>query len=122
MSKKEYAYSFDDEFYGFCTFDSKEEALANARTQANKDDLFVYIGEVNHYEEDCSGLASDVVEKLQENAYNEVDDLAQNYMELTKEEEEILEERLKKVILDFQKEFNHKPDFWYVTDIERVKL
>lgn len=119
---KQYAYSFDNEYFGACVFDSKEEALADARKEAKTDDKIVYIGEVNFYEEDCSGLASDVAERLQERAYDEVDELADNYMELTKEEEEILEERLKKVVLDFQKEFNHKPTFYTVSDIEEIEL
>ena len=119
---KQYAYSFDDEYFGPCTFNSKEEALADARKEADADYLLVYIGEVNYYEEDCSGLANDIIETLRERAYDEVDDLADNYMDLTKEEEKILEERLKKVILDFQKEFGYEPTFFTVSDVETINL
>lgn len=119
---KQYAYSFDNEYFGPCVFDSKEEALADARKEANIDDKIVYIGEVNFYKEDCSGLASDVAERLQERAYDEVDDLADNYMNLTKEEEKILEEMLKETILKFQEKFNHEPTFFTVYSVEKINL
>ena len=119
---KQYAYSFDDEYFGPCTFDSKEEALADARKEADADYLLVYIGEVNYYEENCSGLASDIIETLRERAYDEVDDLADNYMDLTKEEEKILEEMLKETILKFQEKFNHEPTFFTVSNVEKIYL
>jgi hypothetical protein len=43
-------------------------------------------------------------------------------MNLTKKEEKILNERLKKVILDFQKEFKCEPDFYNICDVEVVNL
>lgn len=43
-------------------------------------------------------------------------------MDLTKEEEKILEERLKKVILDFQKEFGYEPTFFTISNIETINL
>ena len=43
-------------------------------------------------------------------------------MELTNEQEKILEERLKKVVLDFQKEFNHEPSFYTISDVEVINL
>ena len=33
---KQYAYSFDNEYFGPCVFDSKEEALADARKEAKE--------------------------------------------------------------------------------------
>nr|DAY45858.1 MAG TPA: hypothetical protein [Caudoviricetes sp.] len=43
-------------------------------------------------------------------------------MNLTKEEEKILDKRLRKVVLDFQKEFKCGPDFYNVSDVEVVNL
>ena len=119
---KQYAYSFDDEYFSACVFDSKEEALADARKEANIDDKIVYIGEVNFYKEDCSGLANYVADGLQNNAYDDVGEFAENYMCLTEKDEKILEERLKKVILDFQKEFGYEPTFFTVSDVEKIYL
>mgnify|MGYP000843592626 FL=1 len=120
--KKQYAYSFDNLNFGISVFESKEEALADVRKSANIDNKVVYIGEVEFYKETCSGLASDVVELLQQKAYNELEDLANDYMELTKEEEKIFEEMLKETILKFQEKFNHEPNFFTVYGVEKIIL
>ena len=120
--KKQYAYSFDNLNFGISVFESKEEALTDARKSANIDDKVVHIGEVEFYKETCSGLASDVVEILQQKAYNELEDLANDYMELSKEEETILEEMLKETILKFQEKYNHEPSFFTVYSIEKIIL
>ena len=120
--KKQYAYSFDNLNFGISVFESKEEALADARKAANIDNKVVYIGEVEFYKETCSGLASDVVEILQQKAYNELEDLTNDYMELSKEEETILEEMLKETILKFQEKYNHEPSFFTVYSIEKIIL
>lgn len=120
--KKQYAYSFDNLNFGNSVFESKEETLADARKSANMDNKVVYIGKVEFYKETCSGLASDVVELLQQKAYNELEDLANDYMELSKEEETILEEMLKETILKFQEKYNHEPNFFTVYSIEKIIL
>ena len=43
-------------------------------------------------------------------------------MNLSKEEEKILNERLRKVVLDFQKEFKCEPDFYNISDVEVINL
>ena len=48
--------------------------------------------------------------------------LQKGYMNLTKEEEKMLDKRLRKVVLDFQKEFKCGPDFYEVSDIEVINL
>ena len=43
-------------------------------------------------------------------------------MELSKEEETILEEMLKETILKFQEKYNHEPSFFTVYSIEKIIL
>ena len=118
---KQYAYSFDGHYFG-CEYDSKEEAIADARKDAKTNNKIIYIGVVNKYKEDCSGLANYVADGLQNKAYDDVGEFAENYMCLTEKDEKILEERLKKVILDFQKEFGYEPIFFTVSNIETINL
>jgi len=119
---KQYCYSFDGEYFG-CLYDSKEEALEDARKDAQTDNKIVYIGVANKYEEDCYGVSVDVAESLQERAYDEMGEFAEDYMCIKdKKHLDILEERLKKVILDFQKEFGYEPSFYKVSDIEVINL
>lgn len=122
---KQYCYSFDGDYYTSDLFDTKEEAIQAAREEAKemKENLSIfYLGVANKYEENCGGLANSVAEILNESAWDKVGEFSEGYMELTNEQEKILEERLKKVVLDFQKEFNHEPSFYTISDVEVINL
>ena len=122
---KQYCYSFDGDYYTSDLFDTKEEAIQAAREEAKemKENLSIfYLGVANKYEENCAGLANSVAEILNESAWDKVGEFSEGYMELTNEQEKILEERLKKVVLDFQKEFNHEPSFYTISDVEVINL
>ncbi len=122
--KKQYCYSFDGEYYESDLFDSKEKAIEEAKKEAKKDGYkILYLGIANEYKEYCGGLAENVADILQERAVDKCGEFAKDYMRIyNKKHLNILEERIKKVILDFQKEFNHEPDFYTISDIEEIEL
>ena len=120
---KQYTYSFDGDYYDSELYDTREEAIDAGIKEAKKEKyLYFYLGTATEYEEDCGGIADIVIEYLKSFAENEVGEAAEGYMNLTKEEEKILNERLKKVILDFQKEFKYEPDFYELSDGEVINL
>ena len=123
MNKKQYVYSFDGDYYDSDLYDTRKEAINAGIKEAKKEKyLYFYLGTATKYEEDCGGIADTVIEHLKSFAENEVGEAAEGYMNLTKEEEKILDKRLRKVVLDFQKEFKCGPDFYNVSDVEVVNL
>lgn len=123
---KQYVYSFDGDYYDSELYDTREEAIDAGIKEAKKEKkekyLYFYLGTATKYEEDCEGIADTVIEYLKAFAEDEAGEASENYMNLTKEEEKILNERLKKVILDFQKEFKCGPDFYKISDVEVINL
>lgn len=123
MNKKQYIYSFDGDYYDSDLYDTRKEAINAGIKEAKKEKyLYFYLGTATKYEEDCGGIADTVIEHLKSFAENEVGEAAEGYMNLTKEEEKMLDKRLRKVVLDFQKEFKCEPDFYNVSDVEVVNL
>ena len=123
MNKKQYVYSFDGDYYDSDLYDTRKEAINAGIKEAKKEKyLYFYLGTATKYEEDCGGIADIVIEYLKSFAENEVGEAAEGYMNLSKEEEKILDKRLRKVVLDFQKEFKCKPDFYNVSDVEVINL
>ena len=123
MNKKQYVYSFDGDYYDSDLYDTRKEAINAGIKEAKKEKyLYFYLGTATKYEEDCGGIADTVIEYLKSFAENEVGEAAEGYMNLTKEEEKILDKRLRKVVLDFQKELEYEPDFYNVSDVEVVNL
>jgi hypothetical protein len=121
--KKQYVYSFDGDYYDSDLYDKRKEAINAGIKEAKKEKyLYFYLGTTRKYEEDCGGIADTVIEYLKSFAENEVGEAAEGYMNLTKEEEKILDKRLRKVVLDFQKEFKCEPDFYNVSDVEVINL
>ena len=117
--KKQYVYSFDGGYYDSDLYDTRKEAIDAGIKEAKKEKyLYFYLGTARKYEEDCGGIADTVIEHLKSFAENEVGEAAEGYMNLSKEEEKIL----RKVVLDFQKEFKCEPDFYEVSDVEVVNL
>ena len=111
MNKKQYVYSLDGDYYDSDLYDIREEAIDAGIKEAKKEKcLYFDLGTATKYEEDCEGIADTVIEYLKSFAENEVGEATEGYMNLSKEEEKILNERLKKVILDFQKDFKCEPD------------
>lgn len=128
MKNKKYCYSFDDDYYISGTFDSKEEAIEEAKKEFKKynwendyPEKIIYLAEAFLYEDNFDSLADNLIEDMQEKALDD-NEYAGNYMELSEEHREIFEKRLEKMIKDFQKEFGYEPNFYEIERIGKVEF
>ena len=67
--------------------------------------------------------AGSVLESIQENAYSEGGEFSDGYLDdVTKEQEEELEQKLNEVFAEWLTKYNHQPAFYYIDNIEKVRL
>ena len=125
MSEIKYAYSFNGEEYEG-PFDSYDEALQAAK-DANLDEYHddryevVYIGECIWYKPHVS--ADNVIEAIQDDAYDQAGDFAINYLDdVTKEHRNKLESLLTGIFNIWAKDYGYKPSFFTVENVKEVKI
>ena len=124
MSEYKYAFNKDDLYTGEC--DSIEDALAEARQEAESyperdKPRLVYIGRYKPFEPMID--ADGVIEELQREAYDVADDAAEGYLDnLTRAEVESLGEHLTKAFRRWEKQHGCEPDFGKVYRIKRYDL
>jgi hypothetical protein len=114
-------------------FDSKEEAISYGKENfegiyeeenGEKFDLEIekkvfYVGQIERYVP--SVCASSLVEQIAENACDEVGEVAEDYLyDVSKEDIQLLEERLNDVLSNWIDETNNRPTFWKIVNIETV--
>ena len=67
--------------------------------------------------------AGSVLESIQENAYSEGGEFSDGYLDdVTKEQEEELEQKLNEVFAEWTEKYNLHPNFYTVGDIEVIRL
>ena len=124
MSEYKYAFNKDDLYTGEC--DSIEDALAEARREAElypdgDNPCLVYIGRYKPFKPVVD--ADGVIEVLQREAYDVADDVAEGWLDnLTPAEVESLGERLTRVFRRWARERGEVPDFGEVHHIKRYDL
>ncbi|EFS20677.1 hypothetical protein FSBG_00174 [Fusobacterium gonidiaformans 3-1-5R] len=120
-NKIKWAFSWNGENY-YGGFDTREEAIEEAR-KTDKSAKSVFVGIEVPYKEKCKNIVEIVTDSLNAGAYEEMEELAEDYMLYFREgEKKILEDRLRETILIFQKEFGYEPSFFYVKEAEFVEL
>lgn len=126
MSKK-YTYCFDndDEFYRD-EYDSREEAVEAALKEICDEQLFkvknIFVGSIAEYEPYVS--AYEVVDELQQQAYDQCGDSAWRYLDdLTKEDMDSLSDALTEKFLEWEKTHpNAQRNCYFVEDIEKYNV
>lgn len=117
---KKYAWSFDeaDPFRG--EFVSAEEALKYAH-EYDPDYKDVYVGEVVPYTPHiCGGW---VIEGLQEDAVNECDEGADEWMtHVTQDEEKDLSDMLTTAFMAWAKKYKYMPDFDKIFNVQHYLM
>nr|DAQ51945.1 MAG TPA: hypothetical protein [Caudoviricetes sp.] len=117
---KKYAWSFDeaDPFVG--EFVSAEEALKYAH-EYDPDYKDVYVGEVVPYTPHiCGGW---VIEGLQEDAVNECDEVADEWMtHVTQDEEKDLSDMLTAAFMAWAKKYKYMPDFDKIFNVQHYLM
>ena len=113
-----YSFSFDNERY-YGEFDSVAEALADARVEAKDypDSTQIYIGKNYKYEPRVQ--AHRVIEDIQEDAFDEAGEAAEDYLEFVSAPSLVmLEKMLTKTFIEWSKENNYEPSFFIAKEVE----
>jgi hypothetical protein len=122
MSEKKWCYSYNGEnFEG--DFVTKEDAVEEASCYINsKDDReYIYIG--NPKEISIGVNVDAILENIGEDAYEQAGEYAVDYLrDVTIKHGQILEERLNEVLYNWMDEYNYKPYFWKVENVEKIKI
>lgn len=123
MSDGKWCYSFNKENYeGY--FETREQAIEEAiyyYKDNEEDQDFIWIGQTKNI---SLGVNVDrIIEDLGEEAYDEAGEYAEDYLsDVTLNHQSILEDRLNKVLIAWTKEFKYEPNFWTVTNTEKIEV
>lgn len=128
-NKDNWCYSYNAEnFEG--NFETKEDAIEEATIyyndyhddeEENEHKKIIYIGKPKPVT--ISFNVDSILEDIAENAFEQCGEYSEGYLDNVKiEDGNILEERLHKEILKWMDEFNYKPHFWRVKDVEEVEI
>ncbi|HHY72261.1 MAG TPA: hypothetical protein GX497_03370 [Bacillus bacterium] len=115
-------------------FETKEDAISYGK--ANFEEIFedeigtefdseienkvFYVGQITCFSPGIN--AEHVLEQIAEHAYDEVGEVAESYLEnVSKEDCNILEERLNNALNEWLKETKNKPNFFKIEKIEEIK-
>ena len=119
-----YCYSLSKERY-FTVSDNKEETIKEAfetlyfeKNKNLKLEEKIWTAETVEYKNMM--LGDYVANTLSYAAQHCAGEYAEDFMALSIEQEQILNERLDRVIAEFQKEFGYEPDFFRVTNVEEI--
>lgn len=112
-----------DIWYGESFFDTKEEAIQEGYRLAEKENLkFFRVGlceSGTNYGIDVDS----VIEHIQETTYDEVGEVAEDYLnDVTTEDLLELEKKLNDVFYKWQKEHKYEPNFYRIVATERINI
>lgn len=121
---KKYAYSFDNEIF-FSELDSEKEAIDEAISELDLDfvnsENSVFVGEVEDFAPVVD--AERVIYQLTDQAYDEANDGAEEYLnDVTEAELDALEKELTKAFNTWSKKYKHEPNFSLIKNVKEIKL
>lgn len=123
MDKWTYEISENSDIWRGGIFDSKEEAIKEANSEAIEYDKDTFrigiIEEVFNYGIDVD----DALERINAITYDEVGEVAEDYLyDVTKKHKEELQDKLNEVFYKWQEKYNYKPTFYKVISEEVVEV
>ncbi|KIN79724.1 hypothetical protein [Clostridium botulinum] len=123
MDKWTYEISENSDIWRGGIFDSKEEAIKEANSEAIEYDKDTFrigiIEEVFNYGIDVD----DALERINAITYDEVGEVAEDYLyDVTKEHKEELQDKLNEVFYKWQEKYNYKPTFYKVISEEVIEV
>lgn len=114
-----WVYSTNEEDYFSDKFDTKEEAIVDAKNQLDAD--IIYVGQTVSVFPHI--YAEDVIERAGEQMYEQNGEYAEDYLTNVPDDvEQELEEELNKVFKKWIEKHDYTPTFYQVANIEEVKL
>lgn len=103
-------------------FNTKEEAIEDAKAQEDEGEV-VYVGQVTDPITSVNIDVDNILEMISDQMYEEVGEAAEGYLDRVEQAAFTeLESRLNDTLMEWMEEFNYKPDFFKVGNIEGVKL
>lgn len=121
MENKKYTwnYDLDDEIWTHDSFSTIEECVEDAKENYHYNGDYIVVGKVKHYEPNVD--VDDVIERLQEQAYEDCGESSVGWIDLENKNVEILSERVNKIVKDWLKETNQEPTFYSIENIIKVE-
>lgn len=120
-----WTFSLWDDMWENPEFDTKQEAIAEARFQHSdySDQDYVYIGRTSTEKLGANVDVEAVLEMQGEFVFERVDDVSTDYLENVDDvHKAILERNLNKVFNEWMANFGYRPNFYEIVDVERVAL
>lgn len=119
---EKWAYSFDNEWYNSDSYDTPEAALTAAMAEAKKENensgtsiKKVYVGRIMKFIPYVD--ADNVIENIQQQAYDEADEYSLDYLEsITLEERRKLETMLTETFNKWANETKNNPNFFTIEE------
>ena len=123
MNKWTYEIDITRDMWRGGVYDTKEEAIEEGKKDAIENGRQSFkVGII----EDAPNFGIDVdsvIEQIQENMYNEMGEVAEDYLDdVTKDDTLELEKRLNEVFYKWQEEHNYKPSFYKVISEEVIEV
>lgn len=107
-------------------YDTKEEAIEGGREYflyernnygEHEDMISFSVGQIKSYNPYIDG--ENVLEQIRDHSYEEVGELAENYLaRVNTDELALLEDELQKVLLEWMDKTDNKPNFWKIRNVE----
>ena len=115
--------TISDIWNGESFFDTKEEAIEEGYRWAEKENLKFFRVGLCEFETNYGIEADSVIEHIQETTYDEVGEVAEDYLnDVTTEDLLELEEKLNDVFYKWQKEHKYEPNFYRIVATERINI
>lgn len=114
-----YAFSFNEEENYQGAYDTVEEAIEAAKMENTEYDV-VYIGERMEFQPVVD--PDDVIEELQQLAYDEALDFSDDYLNCSRKDIQLLGDMLTEAFNKWAKDTNNEPSFFVVENIEAYRL
>ena len=123
MNKWTYEIDITRDMWRGGVYDTKEKAIEEGKKDAIENGRQSFkVGII----EDAPNFGIDVdsvIEQIQENMYNEMGEVAEDYLDdVTKDDTLELEKRLNEVFYKWQEEHNYKPSFYKVISEEVIEV
>lgn len=115
--------TISDIWNGESFFDTKEEAIEEGYRWAEKENLKFFRVGLCESETNYGIDVDSVIEHIQETTYDEVGEVAEDYLDdVTTEDLLELEEKLNDVFYKWQKEHKYEPNFYRIVATERINV
>jgi uncharacterized protein YegP (UPF0339 family) len=106
-------------------YDTKEDAIKYGREEAKDTEYetdYFDVGQIEKYVP-CGIDVDDVLDRLVDDAYDEVGEVSDGYLSvITKEQENELEEKLNQVLNEWMEKHSLIPSFYKIVNVEKVEV